>query len=1018
MNSLISRVSFICLLMISSSIFSLFAQRTVFSMSEYNKENGLLEESVKDIVTDQYGRPHFATDNGLFALIHSEFHTIHIPEGKSSVFKAFSILRNNTVLAIADDAIYKLVPGKENSKLELFIDCNNEAKTPQQAIGVFEDSKNRIWVSDNTDLFCYTSGTLQKYKMDEKNKSSSNLRSYQFMELDQGQLIVVSQKGWFYKFDEAVNAFIEMNEKSNFIVNSSFLYRSNEFLLGTSKGLMNYKFTPQGNVLEKKILNPNIIASSIIPINNKHFLIGTWFQGLIEVYFEPNFGIYPVGGFPSFTINNLHKDRFGCVWAATNTGIVHLEKKYFSTQFLNFSSSFVKDLVKSDDNAFFLNGKDIYKVNPDYSIDTYLKLKSTNSTKLAVWNNIILIGNSNGELDCYKDKKLIFEFKLSDVDISDIVIHAKHEAWVITNGELFRLDLVQGEKKSYLQQFGNERVARHVKYVNQTDLVISGFNQSSYLYQYSLTDDSIKNISIDADFMRGKDFWTKDIEIDGDSIFIGSSIGLLKYHDNEIELVDLGKYTNEEVTSVCKDKSGNLWVSGNKGILRKIDKDITFFKEDDGLLSQSPNAGNILVDSSGILWVGTSNGLCYADAEQKTRRSTKPLLYGALNNEQVLLLENTFVVNKNTTILFDVSSLFYPQTKNQFEYCIKSDSAKPSEWLQLTTKNQILISDISVGDYQLNIRTKHAGNYYWSESTVLPIRVNEVWYLRWYGMLLFTLFLIVLIYLTFITSKNRSRLRMLNLRRLINDKTKDLKELNGELEAANIAKDKFISILAHDLRNPFNAIRGFSQMLVDHSEILDEKEKDELIGMIYKSSDDTYILLENLLEWANVQKGNMVANPESFNLRVLMQNNLEVHQKLAAVKRIKIEGEFHDIFVKADKYMLDTVVRNIISNAIKYSYPEDIIYIEVDEADSMAVIKIRDHGIGMTQERVDRLFQIDSVSSTVGTSEETGTGFGLMLSKEFIELNKGKIEVVSEKEKGTVFSVFIPLDSKLLNTKY
>ena len=211
-------------------------------------------------------------------------------------------------------------------------------------------------------------------------------------------------------------------------------------------------------------------------------------------------------------------------------------------------------------------------------------------------------------------------------------------------------------------------------------------------------------------------------------------------------------------------------------------------------------------------------------------------------------------------------------------------------------------------------------------------------------------------------------------------------------------------------RNPFNAIRGFSQMLVDHPNDLDNDEKDELIKMIYKSSDDTFKLLENLLEWANVQKGNLKANPESFNLRILMQNNLEFHQKLAAVKKIKIESEFQDMFVKADKYMLDTVVRNIISNAIKYSYPEDIINIEIDEVDTMAIIKIRDHGIGMSQDRVGQLFHIDSVSSTAGTSDETGTGFGLMLSKEFMELNSGKISVVSEKDKGTVFSVLIPLD--------
>lgn len=206
MNRFIHILSIVLLLMILLSTNSLLAQRTVFSMTEYNKENILPEELVKDIVVDQKGVPHFATDNGLYTLVHNEFHLIPVPEGKSS-FKAFSTLRDGTVLVIADDAIYKIVGGVEHNKLELFIDCNNDANSPEYPKSVYEDSKNRIWIADHTDIFSYQNGQLTKYKMDEKNKSTSYLRSYQFMELDHGQMMLVSQKGWFYKFDETSQSF-------------------------------------------------------------------------------------------------------------------------------------------------------------------------------------------------------------------------------------------------------------------------------------------------------------------------------------------------------------------------------------------------------------------------------------------------------------------------------------------------------------------------------------------------------------------------------------------------------------------------------------------------------------------------------------------------------------------------------------------------------------------------------------------------------------------------------------------
>ncbi|MFT5750474.1 MAG: signal transduction histidine kinase, partial [Ancylomarina sp.] len=855
-----------------------------------------------------------------------------------------------------------------------------------------------------------TKGELGKYKMDKKNKSTSFTRSYQFVELDQGQIIAISQTGWFYKLNEETNSFEGLNDKAEFLVHSSFLHRSNEFLLGTSKGIMNYKCSSEGLILERKILEPNIIASCIIPIKNNRFLVGTWFQGLIEIGYQPKISVYPVVDFPSFTVNNLYKDQQGCVWAATNSGVVHLEKEFFSTQLLNGNTDYVNDVVKDGQYVYFLNGKDVYRVNPDYSVEMYLEIKENNSTKLGIWNDLILVGKEKGEVDCYKDHKPIFHFKLTDMDVTDIAINSKHEAWAVSNSELFKLDLLNGNHKSYLQQFDGERVARDVEYVNKTDLVITGSMSNTYLYTYKKRDDRISNVSIEADFMKGEEFWTTDIEVDGDSLFIGSSIGLIKYYGGEVELLDLRDYPKMGVISVVKDKGGDLWISGSQGIFRKTDNDINLFTTNDGLPSKISVNGNMLVDSNGILWIGTSNGLCYANTEQLTKKSPKPLIYDLLGEEHLSLFDKKYVVIKNTTILLDVGSVFYPQSKNQFEYCVQSDVNSEKEWVPLTEKNQILISNLEVGNYQLKLRTKHDGNSFWSEEAILPIRVNQVWYLRWYSILVFISFLLGLIYLTYITSKNRSYVRMLNLRRLVNEKTKNLKLLNEELETANKSKDKFISILAHDLRNPFNAIRGFSQMLVNNSEMLEAEEKQELIEMIYKSSDDTYKLLENLLEWANVQKGNMVANPESFNLRVLMQNNLEFHQKLAVVKKIKLDGEFHDIFVKADKYMIDTAVRNLISNAIKYSYPEDVINLEIEEVDSMAIIKIKDHGVGMSQDKLDKLFNIDSVSSTVGTSDETGTGFGLMLSKEFIELNKGKIKVVSEKDKGSVFSVFIPLD--------
>ena len=212
-----------------------------------------------------------------------------------------------------------------------------------------------------------------------------------------------------------------------------------------------------------------------------------------------------------------------------------------------------------------------------------------------------------------------------------------------------------------------------------------------------------------------------------------------------------------------------------------------------------------------------------------------------------------------------------------------------------------------------------------------------------------------------------------------------------------------MSIIAHDLRNPFNAIRSFSKMLLDDDDVFTKEDRNDMLESIYKSSDDTFKLLESLLQWANVQKGNFKMNREVFDIAEIVKTNLDLHKGLALVKEIRLDGSYDHHKVSADRAMIDTVVRNLLSNAIKYSYEKQNIHLEVVKKKAFLEISICDEGMGMNQEQIENLFKIDTVSTRVGTANETGTGFGLMLCKEFVELNGGKIWVESTEGEGTCF---------------
>lgn len=228
---------------------------------------------------------------------------------------------------------------------------------------------------------------------------------------------------------------------------------------------------------------------------------------------------------------------------------------------------------------------------------------------------------------------------------------------------------------------------------------------------------------------------------------------------------------------------------------------------------------------------------------------------------------------------------------------------------------------------------------------------------------------------------------------------------NTELERLNKTKDKFFSIIAHDLRNPFNAIMGFSDLLCHDFNDMDDKQKQGLLELINLSSESAYNLLDNLLQWARTQTDKIKFNPEYLELSEVVKQVIDLHGIIAEKKQVTIENTITDSTrVYADRNMIHTVIRNLISNAIKFSHKGGKVYLSAFENGEMTEIVIRDDGIGMSRENLSMLFRIDTYYSTAGTSGESGTGLGLIICKEFVEKNNGRIRATSMAGQGTAIS--------------
>lgn len=257
-------------------------------------------------------------------------------------------------------------------------------------------------------------------------------------------------------------------------------------------------------------------------------------------------------------------------------------------------------------------------------------------------------------------------------------------------------------------------------------------------------------------------------------------------------------------------------------------------------------------------------------------------------------------------------------------------------------------------------------------------------------------------------SQQASTLSEIN--KLLSQQTSEIRLQQKELQKLNSTKDKFLSLFAHDLKTPMNSIVGFTELLELKYDSLPDSKKRKYIQMINNSAQTTYNLLENLLEWSMSQSNNMAYNPQDLALANIVDEVFDLLDPVAERKEIRlIKNNINNLHIKADKYMLTTVIRNLVSNAVKYSKAHSSIIISANQYQSKASISIIDKGVGMTDSQVKSLFKIESAESTIGTGGEKGTGLGLLICHDFIRKHNSEMKVISRPNEGTTFSFDIPL---------
>ena len=277
----------------------------------------------------------------------------------------------------------------------------------------------------------------------------------------------------------------------------------------------------------------------------------------------------------------------------------------------------------------------------------------------------------------------------------------------------------------------------------------------------------------------------------------------------------------------------------------------------------------------------------------------------------------------------------------------------------------------------------------------------------------------LMIILVFLVYYQKNRLKR-ETTRLLEENNKQLEKANLKLQNSekhlkelNSTKDKFFSIIGHDLRNPLNALLGFSELISGNSRDYTSEEIQRYSKIINEAAKNIHLLIENLLEWSQSQSGNIDYNPERTDLMPMVTEIFKVFEIHADKKGVNMVSEIpEDVSVYADRNLLSTILRNLINNAVKFTPNGGQVRIFCEQSKSEITIFVEDTGIGMSETQMDNLFRLDSNITMPGTSEEKGTGLGLILCKEFVDMHKGKIWASSKPKEGSTFSFTLPIKVK------
>ncbi|WP_346862129.1 two-component regulator propeller domain-containing protein [uncultured Draconibacterium sp.] len=852
---------------------------------------------------------------------------------------------------------------------------------------LYQDKTQRIWVGTDAGLFMVNNslGMAEEVQFELESGKSFLFATFirNLVQDKTGNLLIATEGNGLYLVSAASestnsiqNFTLENSQIGHNIVQCLLIDKSENLWIGTLSGVSKTDLKKKKFKLYRNTYRPDAtnllgnVIGGLYKNNDGIIWVGTWGQGLNLVNPETNevehFSTQQSGNhhLSNDFIHTVFKDSGGDIWLGTRNGIFiydkprnqfHLWNEYFKRpNFPTFLNTRIYDIIQDvNKNCWIATSNGLYRVN--------------------VQDSEVEVFNIDEEINHRLSANLIYSL----LEDSEGLI------WIATiNG----LDVYNPQTKE-ITYFKKEA---------------GGLNSNFII---SLCEDGDGNI------------------------WIGSNAYANVFDKKSSEFGHFGEeqgLPSNYIYAIKKDQSNNLWFATGSGLCKfnPDNNELEIYTPEDGLQSLEFNLRAACMCPDGQMLFGGMNGFntFYPDSIAgnpnvpnlvfTSFRKTTNGIQEKINIEQGAKEILSHKV-QSFTIEFAALEFTNPQ-KNNYAYKMEGVS---TQWNDIGNRRFVPFFALPAGEYTFSVKGSNNDGVWADKVISFSLVVLPPWWRSVYAYWAY-LILITLMVITFIKIREQKlKNDKIVLKQKVEERTLQIDEQNQliisqneALKELNKTKDKFFSIIGHDLGNHFNIIVGFSEVLLSGFRKMKDKKIEMRLQSIHNSSNQAHDLLVNLLTWARVQRNAIQFKPENFDVNVKVRELILFHEETALKKNILIEVfTKQKIVVNADVNMFSTVYRNLLANALKFTPADGEISISTKSKNGFCEIKICDTGIGIPQENIEKIFRIDNNVSSTGTEGEKGSGLGLVICKEFVKKHGGQIWVESEVGAGSTFIFTMPL---------